>query len=190
VGSRQITNLRGRLPASDFAAASSPALLKQDEHWANDLIVLMSTLEQDRVGLAALRHGTNPGEVLALVVKMVDAVSKLAGGCSVSESSSDELQSVLAEAQELCSSLAELQAEFDESIVRAVVQIFRRSALSGKERRAQFRLLVGRLPEVLKRFFALFGTHFKAPPAAREWQQTYPLFLADLERVLSNLRCP
>jgi hypothetical protein len=161
----------------------------QDRILANDLIVLLSTLEQHRAQLAGLRRG-EPAEVLAIIGNMGDAVVKVAMRHLPLESSDPALAGALAEAKGICDSTEELKPEFDGSAVKAVMRFFGKSGLSHAERRYFFRRVVGRIHEVLERLFVLFNERFTSPLAAQDWSQTYPLFLEELDQVVSLLKCP
>jgi hypothetical protein len=173
---------------NDGSTTSLPT--EQDRNLANDLIVMVSTLEQYRARLAGQRRGGDPAEVLEIIGNMVDAVAQVALRHLPLESTDPAMAAALDEAKGICDSTEELKPEFDGSAVRAVLRYFGKAGLSLAERRYFFRRLVGRIHEVLERFFVLFKERFTSPLAAQDWSQTYPLFLEELDQVVSHLECP
>jgi hypothetical protein len=188
IGLKPMSGRRRKGPGigNDGSGASLPT--DQDRILANDLIVLVSTLEQHRAQLAG--RGGDPAEVLEIIGNMGEAVVKVAVRHLPLESSDPALAAAVGEAKGICDSTDELKPEFDGSAVKAVLRFFGKSGLSHADRRYFFRRLVGRIHEVLERLFVLFKERFTSPLAAQDWSQTYPLFLEELDQVLSHLKCP
>jgi hypothetical protein len=190
IGLKPMSGRKRKGPGMSNEGSGASLPTDQDGILANDLIVLVSTLEQYRAELAGLRRGGEPAEVLEIIGNMVDLVAKAAMRHLPLESSDPALAAALAEAKGICDSTEELKPEFDGSAVRAVLRFFGKSGLSHAERRYLFRRLVGRIHEVLERFFVQFNERFTSPLVAQDWSQTYPLFLDELDQVASRLECP
>jgi hypothetical protein len=190
IGLKPMSGRRRKGPGmgNDESAASPPT--EQDQNLANDLIVVLSTLEQYRARLESQSRGGNPAEILEIIGNMVEAVAQVALRHFPLESTDPAMAAAVDEAKGICDSTEELKPEFDGSAVRAVLRYFGKSGLSLAERRYFFRRLVGRIHEVLERFFVLFKERFTSPLAAQDWNQTYPLFLEELDQVVSLLECP
>jgi hypothetical protein len=182
--------IRKPSPGTSVDGSAAPCQIAHDGDLADDLIVLVSTLEHDRERLAAQGRRAEAAEALEIAGKMVDAVSKLAIRHLSVETSGPTLASALADAKALCDSTEDLSREFDGSAVRAVLRYFGRSGLSNSERRYLFGRLLGRLHDILERFFVLFRDRFSTTQPATEWSQTYPVFLEELSNVVSVLKCP
>jgi hypothetical protein len=187
-GAKEMSSVRRRASSTSIEAVKIPATTGRDDVLANDLIVLVSTLEQKRAQLVQLQSGSDPAAVLDIARKMVRAVTKLIDQHLTLQTSGAALTVALAEGKDLCDSMEALKAEYDDSGFNGMMRFFRRSSLSRSERRRLFRLLVGRLHEAVERFFVLCREHFEAPAAAVEWNQTYTLFLAELDQVVSVLQ--
>jgi hypothetical protein len=169
-----------RLPSSGSSAIFPPGAAEHDLDLQQDLVLLLSKLEQHRARLA------NPGPeqkdvtVLQVAVAMVNDLVQAAEGGQGAGKDPEALSAALAKAAAFLEPTEALLRQLDDpSLVRALVRMFRKPQDAGEQLR-QVRQAGQGLVEVLQTFFALHKAGFQVPAAAESWSQAQALFVNDL----------
>jgi hypothetical protein len=169
-----------RLPSSGSSAIFPPGAAEHDLALQQDLVLLLSKLEQHRARLA------NPGPeqkhvtVLQVAVAMVKDLVQAGEGGQGAGTGPEALAAAQAKAAAFLGPTEALLAQLDDpSLVRALVRMFRKPQDAGEQLR-QVRQAAQGLVEVLQTFFTLHEASFQVPAAAESWSQAQALFVTDL----------
>jgi hypothetical protein len=167
-----------RTPASGSSAIFAPGAAEHDLALQQDLVLLLSKLEQHRSRLA--NPGPEQKDVTVLQVA-VAMVKDLVQAAEEGEGRGTEAQAAaLTKAAAFLEPTEPLLQQLDDpSLVRAFVRLFRKQP-EAEERLRQARQAAQGLVEVVQTFFALHKAGFQVPDAAESWSQAQALFVNDL----------
>jgi hypothetical protein len=171
-----------RPPSSRELARPGPSA--QDVAWEVGLVQLLSGLEAQR---ALLAEQCAQGRSAAAVEAMIAAVEKTVAFAGRLDGSSPGLADLRAVADAFLAEARRLLARLRRSALGSLVRFLRGAAPEG-DVHAQFVAVADRTVAVLTGFCRFFRDGFRSPDAARSWDETAGVFLADLGGLVQELR--
>jgi hypothetical protein len=91
-------------------------------------------------------------------------------------------------AAELRVTVATAVQELAGGVWASLTNLFARSSAEKAERQRLVRVAAQGVIEVLRSCFELFAAAFQSPEHARQWGQTYGVFLSDLTQALDRIK--
>jgi hypothetical protein len=155
--------------------------LEEDAAWTNDLIHLISELDQVRVRLSAPKVSTQPAAGLPLLMELMERTARFAIA-QLRGKQDDALQELLARVREWVGDAGALEKAVQVSPLQALRSFFGNGPArpDADQLQQHFHELASQVVQLLRGFFELFHECFVAPAAAAEWRQTFEVFLHEL----------
>jgi hypothetical protein len=165
----------------------SPAEIKQDSAMENELILLLSKLEQMQVRLANEKAKKQSALALQMVTEMVNQVVVFSETWLDRETNADSLAKALAKAGDVCPAARLLQVQHNRLSVEIVSKLY--SSWSGDmaDRQQMFHEIAQSMLDVLETYFSLFTARFRSSSVADQWRETCGIFLADLTQMIDKI---
>jgi hypothetical protein len=144
-----------------------------------ELLELLSRLEQGRAQLE--RSAGRPAQALLTIAGMIEETAEAARRC---QGPAETEGPAFVEAERYCAEARKLQKELAGSALRKLLS-FASGARAARQERPQ--QLLAQAAKVLEGLFSVLGGHCASPPAAKEWELTYTLFLSELKPIMAVL---
>jgi hypothetical protein len=165
----------------------NPEAVALDLAWENDLVQLLSELESLRVRVADQQAQQRPGPALQSAQALVDRVVGFAQQRLPEADQAQALASIVSRAAELRATIAAATQELAGGVWAALTNFFSKVSAERAEHRRLVRAAAQGAIAVLTSCFELFTDAFQSPEHARQWGQTYGVFVSDLTRVLDRI---
>jgi hypothetical protein len=165
------------------APVPPPEEVEQDMRLESELVLLVSQLDYVRTLLDESIAQRSPGAILQSSVEMLKTV------CAFAEQypEADAGGATLGKARETLTWMQQLERQVNESGLQSFLGMFRKRTFTATECQRLFGQVRVAVPDLIGQFCTLFSTAFHSPETARQWTQTYGLFLADLTNSFSKL---
>ena len=175
--------LGGSAARKPVAPAPAPEELEQDMRLENELVLLVSQLDYVRGVLDEPGTQRNPRVSLPVVIELLKTV------CAFAERypEADAGGATLGKAQETLKWIRPLERQINEGGLQSLWNLFRKPTFSAAECRRLFGQVRTEVPDLIEQFFTFFSTAFHSPDTARQWTQTYGVFVTDLKNTFSKL---
>jgi hypothetical protein len=169
-----------RLPGAGSSAIFPPGAAEHDLDLQQDLVLLLSKLDQHRARLANPDAGQKDVTVLQVAVAMVKDLVQAAEEVPEAAKDPEARAAALAKAAAFLAPTEALLRQLDDgSLVRAFVRMFQKQP-GARERKRQAKQAADDLVEVVQTFFALHKAGFQVPAAAESWANAQALFVNEL----------
>jgi len=155
-----------------------------DSRLENEIITLISNLEQSRCRLSEKSTLKRPASVLQILVEMANETIVATTAALGSENPVEPLKTILTKVAQNCPTAQSLPVQNSRLSVTLIVNLFNRV---DKKARQQFffdvcRSLVG----VMDAYFANMTSRFRSAAISEGLKEAYLLFLADLSKVVGT----
>lgn len=169
-------------------APLSPAQIEQDDTLENDLVLLLSRLEQMQIRLADARDGKQPVPALHLLTEIVNQVAEFAEKLPAAGHRSGQLADILAQAAETYATARLLRVTNNRLSARIVAQLYSSWTGDIAERKQTFKEISHSLLIIIEKYFLHIINRFHAAAVAGQWQETSEIYLAELKREVNNIQ--
>ena len=174
--------------SAPLAAASprTPVERGGDAELLNELLGLLTRLEQDRARIADARTSDGGVSTLLVVTAVVNSlVAFTTARCSDASVLPSSVLAQLAETQPYTQLLGEEQERITVATAAAALKTWKGPAA---DRRVMFQDLCRALIEVLAFYGNTLSTFFHVPREREEWRATFDLFVEDLRTAVQQVR--
>lgn len=154
--------------------------IEQDSDLEDDLILVLSRLEQIQAQLKDKKIRKQPVQALQLLTGLVNEVATFAQTLPGQVSTLDYLADALAKAGEVYPAARLLRIQNTHLSSDIIAQLYHSWNGNSAERRATFTELGESMPAILETYFAYFVGCFHASRTAGQWRETCEIFLAEL----------
>ena len=162
--------------------------IEQDNMLENNLILLLSKLEQLQTKLAhkkSLKRPTLALQILTEIINEVVAYSETLPSAAVS---SDSLTKALAKASDRYATIELLRIQGNRLSTEIVSQLYGSWTGDPGERRNVFAEISQGMLDILETYFAYFTTCFRSSSIAGQWHETCQVFLAELRQEVKKIQ--
>jgi hypothetical protein len=170
-------------PAADAAASPAPET-GSDARLLEELLGLLTRLEQDRVRIAESGGKDGVGVLLLVTAAVNSLVAFTTARCGDPNVLPSRVLAQLAETQPYTQLLGEEQERISVATAAAALKTWKGSAV---ERRRMFQDLCRALIVVLAYYGATLSTFFHVPREREEWRATFDLFAEDLRAAIQEI---
>lgn len=164
----------------------SPAEVQQDQDLENDLILLLSELEQSRVQLAEEKSQKQPPLALQTLAEMVNHVVSFAE--ERLDIDRDSLEQALTRAGGAYPQTRLLRIQYRRLSVQMVTRLYSSWAEDPAGRRETFLQIAQGMVDVMETYFSILTARFHSPVTTEQWRDTSDVFTTDLKQVVGTIR--
>jgi hypothetical protein len=164
------------------------AEVEQDGILENDLILLLSRLEQLMAQLGEKKIQKRPPAALELLAELVNQVIKYYEGIPKADANRGSLVKALMQAGDVYQQARILQAQYNRLSVQTAVNLYHSWAGDPNDRRYMFRQISRGMIHVLESYFSLFTIYFQSLAMRDQWKETYSVFIYDLTRAVDKVQ--
>ena len=161
--------------------------LKKDELLENELIFLMSRLEQTMYGLSKIKERKLPKATLEALCHMVNEVVGFCEGSKNEHAAACSLKQALVKVVTPFPQTRILQNVGNQLSVRTLLNLYKTWADRPLDRNQYFLRVCLGICAVLGTFFSEMGRDFLSRPMRNQWAETYNVFLGELRRSIDRV---
>ncbi|HXG65919.1 MAG TPA: DUF4388 domain-containing protein [Blastocatellia bacterium] len=166
----------------------SQAETEQDRNLENDLMVLLSNLEQMVARLNEKKLQKRSSSTHHILVEMVNHVAAFSEGLRKINQTIPLLRNILTEVGEGYPYLRMLPIQGNRIPVQLLGSLDNGGSGYLKDRQYSLRQVSQGLAFVLESYFKGFESFFRSPAMAKEWKETYNVFVADLRHSIERVQ--
>jgi hypothetical protein len=179
---------RERALTAESRKVVSKADIQADQHLENDLILLLSNVEQLMARLIEKKSQKQSSITLQVLADMLNQTVVLSEGLQKANRSAVSLQKVLGEAADVYPMVRLLQIQDNRLSVEVILGFDNSAASLLGDRRPALRQICQGLILALELYFNLFESLFHTNDMRDQWNETYTVFIVDLKRTLSKIQ--
>ncbi len=166
----------------------SPAEIEQDEALENDLILLLSRLEQLQIRLAAQKSQKQPTLALQILTEIINQVTAFSEVLPDAVANSNTLPKILTTVADTYSVARLLRVQHNRLSTEIVSKLYNNWSGDVAERRQTFSEIGQSILHVIETYFSYFIAYFRSSSVAGQWQETCDIFLAELRQEANKIQ--
>jgi hypothetical protein len=174
---------------TDINPRSEETAQATDRNLANELVHLLSSLEQERVKLEQLAERQRPDLVLETLADMVERVSAVVKKELDPQATGPSLLKALQEAYDAILAAEKYQKQLTPTPWQQLLGLFGNGTAVSAKRRKKFRSVLNQCLAAVEECFLLFKVGFATAASMQEWEQTSAYVLGELKQVIDRLDC-
>lgn len=179
---------RERALTTESRKVVSKAEIQADQNLENDLILLLSNVEQLMARLIEKKSQKQSSMTLQVLADMLNQTVALSEGLQKADRSAVSLQRVLDESADVYPMVRLLQVKDNRLSVEVILGFDNSAASLLGDRRPALRQICQGLILALEIYFNLFESFFHTNDMRDQWNETYTVFIVDLKRTLSKIQ--
>jgi len=179
---------RERAVTAEPKKTVSKADIQADQHLENDLILLLSNVEQLMARLIEKKSQKQSSMTLQVLADMLNQTVAQSEGLQKADRNAVSLQKVLDESADVYPMVRLLQVQDNRLSVDMILGFDNSPSSLLGDRRPALRQICQGLILALENYFSLFESFFHTEDMRDQWNETYTVFIVDLKRTLSKIQ--